>query len=84
MMNCYIVMCVCCESVCEFVEMMVFVMLLVYDIKYVENVWILSVVMLLNMLMRNVFNVGGIFYGGVEVFGDEWSFGYCLEGLGVY
>ena len=63
---------------------MALVTLSVYDIKHAENARISSAVTSLNTLTRNALNVGGIFHGGVEVFGDEWSFGYCPEGSGVY
>jgi hypothetical protein len=72
------------ESARESVETMALVTLSVYDIKHAENARISSAVTSLNTLTRNALNVGGIFHGGVEVFGDEWSFGYCPEGSGVY
>ena len=28
--------------------------------------------------------LGGVFHGGVEVNGKEWSYGYCEKGSGVY
>jgi len=63
---------------------MALVTLSVYDIKHAENARVSSAVTSLNTLTRNALNVGGIFHGGVEVFGDEWSFGYCPDGTGVY
>lgn len=35
----------------------------------------------LNDLTRGVF---GVFHGGIEVYGVEWSFGFCEQGTGVY
>jgi len=63
---------------------MALVTLSVYDIKHAENAHISSAVTSLNTLTRDALCVGGIFHGGVEIFGDEWSFGYCPEGTGVY
>lgn len=34
-------------------------------------------------MTRDAFSLGGIFHGAVEVFGEEWSFGYCPTGTGV-
>ena len=28
--------------------------------------------------------LGGVFHGAVEVCGEEWSFGFCEDGSGVY
>ena len=28
--------------------------------------------------------IGGVFHGGVEVHGEEWSYGFCDRGSGVY
>ena len=63
---------------------MALVTLSVYDIKHAESAHITSAVTSLNTFTRDALNVGGIFHGGVEIFGDEWSFGYCPQGTGVY
>jgi hypothetical protein len=63
---------------------MALVTLSVYDIKHAESAHITSAVTSLNTFTRDALNVGGIFHGGVEIFGDEWSFGYCPSGTGVY
>ena len=36
----------------------------------------------LNAVTKNV--GGGVFHSGVELFGREWSFGFCEEGSGVF
>lgn len=38
----------------------------------------------LNRIMRGGIGIGGIFHGAVEVYGKEWSFGYCESGSGVF
>lgn len=40
-----------------------------------------SVIMTVNNLTRDF---GGVFHGGIEIFGKEWSFGYCENGSGLY
>jgi hypothetical protein len=62
---------------------MALVTLNVYDIK-MANDHVSTAVSRLNSFTRGALNVGGVFHGGVEVFGDEWAFGYCAEGPGVY
>jgi len=37
-----------------------------------------------NSIGRNMLGIGGVFHGGVEVFGKEWSFGFAHSGTGVY
>jgi deubiquitinase DESI2 len=37
----------------------------------------------LNNVTRQL-GIGGVFHGGVEVNGYEWSFGFCERGTGVY
>ena len=63
---------------------MALVTLSVYDIKHPGNEGVTSAVASLNALTRDGLRLGGIFHGGVEVYGDEWSFGYIDRGTGVY
>lgn len=63
---------------------MALVALSVYDIKHPENEHVTTAVASLNALTRDGLRLGGIFHGGVEVYGEEWSFGYCERGTGVY
>lgn len=62
---------------------MVTVQLHVYDLSKTENENINGVVRGLNSFTREI-SFGGIFHGGIEVYGQEWSFGYCQSGTGVY
>ena len=63
---------------------MALVALSVYDITHPENARVTSAVSALNALTRDGLRLGGIFHGGVEVHGEEWSYGYCERGSGVY
>ena len=63
---------------------MALVTLNVYDIKHPSNPTVTTAVESLNSFTRHALNVGGIFHGAIEVFGDEYSFGYCDHGSGVY
>lgn len=39
----------------------------------------------INKIFKNGIGLGGIFHGAVQVYGDdEWSFGFCEEGTGVF
>ncbi|KAG0593149.1 hypothetical protein M758_1G300900 [Ceratodon purpureus] len=56
----------------------------VYDVTNSGNVRANSAIMNLNKVMRGGIGLGGIFHGAVEVYGKEWSFGYCENGSGVF
>ena len=43
----------------------------------------MSSVFLKKILYRYV-SLGGVYHGAIEVFGEEWSFGYTLRATGVY
>jgi len=56
----------------------------VYDITNTPNAHANEAIKTLNRFTRDTFGLGGIFHGAVEVNGEEWSFGYCPYGTGVY
>lgn len=41
-------------------------------------------ILAINKVFKDYLVVGGIFHGAVEVYGDEWSYGYCPRGTGVF
>ncbi|KAK2404550.1 deSI protein [Trifolium repens] len=44
-----------------------------------------STVVHINKIFKNGIGLGGIFHCAVQVYGDdEWSFGFCVEGTGVF
>eukprot|EP00793_Prasinoderma_coloniale_P000264 PRCOL_00005774-RA len=59
------------------------VVLHVYDVTNMTeemNGYVRSV----NTFVFDQLGYGGVFHGAVEVYGREWSFGYCPKGSGVY
>lgn len=54
----------------------------VYDVTNAPSAAANAVVSAFNRLAKDGLGLGGIFHGGVEVHGKEWSFGMC-EGAGV-
>ncbi|CAK9201507.1 unnamed protein product [Sphagnum jensenii] len=63
---------------------MVEVILHVYDVTSSMNVRANSMIMNINKIMRDGIGIGGIFHSGVQVFDEEWSFGFCENGSGVF
>ena len=63
---------------------MALVTLNVYDITNTKSDLTNTTIQHLNTLTKDTFNAGGIFHGGIEVHGYEYSYGYCEEGTGVY
>ncbi|GMH34060.1 hypothetical protein BSKO_01894 [Bryopsis sp. KO-2023] len=59
------------------------VLLNVYDVTSAESQTTTSTINVINNV-THALNLGGVFHGAVEVFGEEWSFGYCVRGTGVY
>lgn len=59
------------------------VLLNVYDVKSSESQVTTQTINVINNV-THFMGLGGVFHGAVEVFGEEWSFGYCLNGTGVY
>ncbi|CAM6050198.1 unnamed protein product [Sphagnum compactum] len=60
------------------------VILHVYDVTNSMNVQANSVIMNINKIMRDGIGIGGIFHSAVQVFDEEWSFGFCENGSGVF
>jgi hypothetical protein len=56
----------------------------VYDITNTQYEAANSAIQNLNRFTKDALGAGGIFHGAVEVNGDEWSYGYCDRGSGVY
>ena len=63
---------------------MALVTLNVYDITNTKSDFTNSTIQHLNALTKDTLNAGGIFHGGIEVHGYEYSYGYCEDGTGVY
>lgn len=59
------------------------VVLNVYDVTTSESERTNSTITTLNGITHSL-GLGGVFHGGIEVYGEEWSFGYADEGSGVY
>ncbi|MCO5578739.1 hypothetical protein L7F22_032584 [Adiantum nelumboides] len=57
----------------------------VYDVTNSGSAKTNNAIVQLNRLLRNGMGLGGIFHSAVEVFdNEEWSFGYCELGSGVF
>eukprot|EP00210_Caulerpa_lentillifera_P000882 g853.t1 len=56
----------------------------VYDIRSSSSEATSSTISVFNNVMHSVFGLGGVFHGAIEVYGEEWSFGYCDYDSGVY
>ncbi|CAI5535709.1 unnamed protein product [Closterium sp. Naga37s-1] len=60
------------------------VLLHVYDVTNSPDPNVNNTVLRINGVARSTLGIGGIFHGAVEVFGEEWLFGYCERGSGVF
>ncbi|GJP45625.1 hypothetical protein CLOM_g4989 [Closterium sp. NIES-68] len=60
------------------------VLLHLYDVTNSPDPNVNSTVLRINGIARSTLGIGGIFHGAVEVYGEEWSFGYCERGSGVF
>lgn len=56
----------------------------VYDVTNSPNPKTNNAILQINRYARDTFGLGGVFHGAVEVYGEEWSFGYCERGPGVF
>ncbi|KAI3471164.1 hypothetical protein Pfo_027827 [Paulownia fortunei] len=61
------------------------VILHVYDVTNSGNDKTNNTIMQINKIFKDGIGLGGIFHSAVQVFGDdEWSFGFCEQGTGVF
>lgn len=60
------------------------VSLQIYDITNSPHAKTNNVIININKVMRDGMGFGGIFHGAVEVYGEEWSYGFCERGSGVF
>ncbi|KAL6503909.1 hypothetical protein OROGR_025832 [Orobanche gracilis] len=61
------------------------VILHVYDVTNSGNDKTNNTIMQINKIFKDGIGLGGIFHSAVQVYGDEeWSFGYCEQGTGVF
>ncbi|KAL3834340.1 hypothetical protein ACJIZ3_009076 [Penstemon smallii] len=61
------------------------VILHVYDVTNSGNDKTNNTIMQINKIFKDGIGLGGIFHSAVQVYGDdEWSFGYCEMGTGVF
>lgn len=55
----------------------------VYDVTNSSSDGANRAVSILNNVGHSI-GFGGVFHGAVEIYGEEWSFGFCPQGTGVY
>jgi hypothetical protein len=55
----------------------------VYDVTNSGSGAANNAIITLNRLLKDTWNVGGVFHCGVEVNREEWAFGFCEQGTGV-
>ncbi|OAY72203.1 uncharacterized protein LOC109713659 [Ananas comosus] len=61
------------------------VMLHVYDVTNSDSEKTNSTILQINRIFKDRIGLGGIFHSAVQVYGEEeWSFGYCEHGSGVF
>ncbi|OAY85223.1 DeSI-like protein [Ananas comosus] len=57
----------------------------VYDVTNSESEKTNNTILQINRVFKDAIGLGGIFHSAVQVYGDEeWSFGYCDYGSGVF
>ncbi|CAI9775034.1 unnamed protein product [Fraxinus pennsylvanica] len=61
------------------------VILHVYDVTNSGSDKTNNTIMQINKIFKDGIGLGGIFHSAVQIYGDdEWSFGYCEQGTGVF
>ncbi|XP_052187243.1 uncharacterized protein LOC127798010 [Diospyros lotus] len=61
------------------------VMLHIYDVTNSGSDKTNNTIVNINKIFKDRIGLGGIFHSAVQVYGDEeWSFGYCEQGSGVF
>ncbi|KAK6936796.1 PPPDE peptidase domain, partial [Dillenia turbinata] len=61
------------------------VILHIYDVTNSGNEKTNSTIVQINKIFKDGIGLGGIFHSAVQVYGDdEWSFGFCEQGTGVF
>lgn len=56
----------------------------VYDVTNSSSETANSIIQGVNRMFKDNLALGGVFHCGIEVNMEEWSFGYCEHGTGVY
>lgn len=56
----------------------------VYDVTSSSSATANATIVNINKLFKDTMGMGGVFHCGVEVNREEWSFGFCDHGTGVY
>lgn len=66
-------------------ERMAEVILHVYDVTNSGSEKTNNTILNINKIFKDTIGLGGIFHSAVQVYGeDEWSFGFCEHGTGVF
>ncbi|KAK4745504.1 hypothetical protein SAY87_011816 [Trapa incisa] len=61
------------------------VILHIYDVTNSGSEKTNNTIMQINKIFKDGIGIGGIFHSAIQVYGDEeWSFGYCEDGSGVF
>ncbi|KAL2542087.1 PPPDE putative thiol peptidase family protein [Abeliophyllum distichum] len=61
------------------------VILHVYDVTNSGSDKTNNTIMQINKIFKDGIGLGGIFHSAIQIYGDEeWSFGYCEQGTGVF